>query len=72
MFTIGFSLDDHKIYSSHRRWMNPAEIVELLLSLQRGEIQDLDTVCKGLRQNEYLNSIGIGKDVILLYITTMI
>jgi hypothetical protein len=68
MFTIGFSLDDHKMYSSHRRWMNPAEIVELLLSLQRGKFK----ICKGLRQNEYLNSIGIGKDVILLYITTMI
>jgi hypothetical protein len=36
MFTIGFSLDDHKIYSSHRRRMNPPEIAELLLSLQRG------------------------------------
>jgi hypothetical protein len=63
MFTIGFSLDDHKIYSSHRRRMNPAEIAELLLSLQRGEFK----ICKGIRQNEYLNSIA--KDVILLYIT---
>ena len=63
MFTIGFSLDDHKIYSSHRRRMNPAEIAELLLSLQRGEFK----ICKGLRQKEYLNSIA--KDVILLYIT---
>jgi hypothetical protein len=69
MFTIGFSLDDHKIYPSHRRWINPAEIVELTLSLQRGKFK----ICKGLRQNEYINSIiGIGKDVILLYITTMI
>jgi hypothetical protein len=42
MFTIGFSLDDHKIYSSHRRWMNPAEIAELLLSLQRGEFKVYD------------------------------
>jgi hypothetical protein len=63
MFTIGFSLDDHKMYSSHRRRMNPAEIAELFLSLQRWEFK----ICKGLRQNEYLNSIA--KDVILLYVT---
>jgi hypothetical protein len=37
--------------------MNSAEIAELLLSLHNGEFK----ICKGLRQNEYLNSIA--KDV---------
>ncbi|CAB3994687.1 Transposable element P transposase [Paramuricea clavata] len=49
--------DDHKMYSSRRRRMNSAEIAELLLSLHNGEFK----ICKGLRQNEYLNSIA--KDV---------